>query len=87
MFQSGRSNLRDLVVSKDNGIILIPVRIIGSATGTLDEGATTGTSRHTSFTCEVRSELVMSGRCSITTDVESKAVYVVLILGKDKEPS
>jgi hypothetical protein len=81
-FQSGWSNLEELVVKKDDCIILIPVQIIGSATGIFEEGAT---GRKTTFTCEVESELVMSGRCSIEMEPSTKAVCVVLMVGKDKE--
>jgi len=86
-FQSGLSNLGELVVNKDDCIILIPVFIIGSATGTLEEEGTEegATARRTTFTCEVGSELIMSGRCSINMQPESKAVCVVLTIGKDKE--
>ena len=79
-FRRGWSNLEELVVNKDDCIILIPAYVIGSATGTLKEGT-----RQTTFTCEVGSELVMSGRCSIEIQPESISICVVLTIGKDKE--
>jgi len=83
-FQDGSSNLEELVVDKDDCIILIPIVIIGPATGTLMEGDG-ATARQTTFTCEVGLELVISGRCSIKMEPKSKAVCVVLTMGKDKE--
>lgn len=71
-----------MVNKDDDCIILIPVHIIGSAIGVLEEEATR---RKTTFTCDVGSELVMSGRCSIEMQPKSKVVCVVLTMGKDKE--
>jgi len=89
LFRSGWSNLEELVVNKDDCVILIPVYIIGSATGTLKERATVpeeeATVRKTTFICEVGSELVVGGRCSIAMEQESEVVCVVLTMGKDKE--
>ena len=56
--------------------------ITGSDTSTLEERET---KRQTSFTFEVESEIVISGRCQIYVHPESKAVCVVLSIGKEKE--
>lgn len=81
VFQSGLSDLEELV-DKDDCIILIPVIVTGSANGSLEERAT---GQRIPFTFETESELVISGRCSIHLPPQSKAVCVVLSIGRDKE--
>ncbi|KAM3066226.1 hypothetical protein ACMFMG_012130 [Clarireedia jacksonii] len=81
VFQSGWSNLVELV-PKDDCIILIPVVIDGTAKVTISE-PTTG--QETTFMLEIKSQLVISGRCSIRIQPGSKVVCVVLCIGKDKE--
>ncbi|KAH6664049.1 hypothetical protein B0J14DRAFT_608330 [Halenospora varia] len=80
VFQSGRSDLGELV-GKDDCIILIPVVVIGSDTATLVEQ---GAGRQTTFSFKVDSELVISGQCLVYMQPANKAVCVVLSIGKDK---
>ncbi|OBT82440.1 hypothetical protein VE02_08925 [Pseudogymnoascus sp. 03VT05] len=80
VFQSGLSDLEELV-DKDDCIILIPV-LTASVNGSLKERAT---GQRIPFTFETESELVISGRCSIHLQPQSKAVCVVLSIGRDKE--
>jgi hypothetical protein len=81
VFQSGLSSLEGLV-GKDDCIILIPAVIIGPATATLEEQ---GTGRRTTFEFKVGSEFILSGQCSMEMQPESKAVCVVLSIGRNKE--
>jgi hypothetical protein len=81
VFQSGWSNLEELV-DKDDCLIFIPVVVTGSAVGSLEERATR---RGTTFIFEIESELVISGGCSIYLQPDTKAVCVVLSIGRDKE--
>ncbi|ESZ90918.1 hypothetical protein SBOR_8690 [Sclerotinia borealis F-4128] len=81
VFQTGCSKFEEMV-GKDDCIILIPVVIIGSGTGMLEEEAT---GRRTSITMDANSELVISGRCSLYLEPGSKAVCVVMSIGKDKD--
>jgi len=74
VFQDGLSTLEKLV-NENDCIVLIPVVILGSAVGTVQEQET---GRQVTITFEVESELVISGRCSIYVQPESKAVCVVL---------
>ncbi|KAH6661594.1 hypothetical protein B0J14DRAFT_602846 [Halenospora varia] len=80
VFQSGRSDLGELI-GKDDCIILIPVVVIGSDTATLVEQ---GAGRQTTFSFKVDSELVISGQCLVYMQPANKAVCVVLSIGKDK---
>jgi hypothetical protein len=81
VFQRGSSNLARLV-GKDDCIILIPVVIIGHAAATLEEQ---GTARRTTFDFKVGSEFILSGQCSMEMQPESKAVCVVLSVGRNKK--
>jgi len=84
VFQSGRSNLMDLLGKdgEDDCIVLLPVIITGPAEATVNEPAT---SRQTTFMFEVGSELIIAGRCSIRVEPQSKVVCVALCIGRDKD--
>jgi hypothetical protein len=68
-------------VGEGDCLILIPVAILGSAKGTLEEQTTR---RQTTVTFDVTLELFISGRCAINVQPESMVVCVVLSIGKDK---
>jgi hypothetical protein len=80
VFHSDWSTLESLVGEGDC-LILIPVAIIGSAEGKLEEQTTR---RQTTVTFDVKSELFISGRCAIHVQPKSMVVCVVLSIGKDK---
>jgi hypothetical protein len=66
-------------VGEGDCLVLIPVAILGSVKGTLEEQTTR---RQTTVTFDVKSVLFISGRCAIKP--ESMVVCVVLSIGKDK---
>jgi hypothetical protein len=66
-------------VGEGDCLVLIPVAILGSGKGTLEEQTTR---RQTTVTFDVKSVLFISGRCAIKP--ESTVVCVVLSIGKDK---
>jgi hypothetical protein len=66
-------------VGEGDCLVLIPVAILGSVKGTLEEQTTR---RQTTVTFDVKSVLFISGRCAIQP--ESMVVCVVLSIGKDK---
>jgi hypothetical protein len=66
-------------VGEGDCLVLIPVAILGSVKGTLEEQTTR---RQTTVTFDVKSMLFISGRCAIKP--ESMVVCVVLSIGKDK---
>jgi hypothetical protein len=68
-------------VGEGDCLILIPVAILGSAEGRLEEQTRR---RQTTVTFDVKSKLFISGRCVIYVQPESMVVCVVLSIGKDK---
>ncbi|KAF7877558.1 hypothetical protein EAF04_001233 [Stromatinia cepivora] len=82
VFQAGCSNFEELMVGKDDCIILIPVIIVGSAVGIIEEQVS---GRRTTITFDTKFGLIISGQCLLYMKAESKAVCVVLSIGKDKE--
>jgi len=68
-------------VGEGDCLILIPVAILGSDEGSIEEQTTR---QQKTVTFDVKSNLFISGRCAIYVQPESMVVCVVLSIGKDK---
>lgn len=80
VFQSGWSQLNTLV-AKDDCVILIPDVISGSGVATIHDPTT---QRQTTFEFKKGFEFIITGRCAIWLEQQSKVVCVVLCIGKEK---